>query len=208
MKKRLAIGISGASGACLAVKLLESMQQQDNWETHLVISNGACRTIEHETDVTVQYVKSLATRAYPISDIGANLASGTFKVEGMVIVPCAMKTIAGVVSGYSDNLLLRAADVNIKERRKLVMVARETPLSPIHLRNMYELAQMGVTIMPPMMTYYNIPKTLEDMNTHIVGKILSEFGVELTGFKRWSANDVLHANDGDVIQLSPARASL
>jgi polyprenyl P-hydroxybenzoate/phenylacrylic acid decarboxylase-like protein len=207
MKKRLAIGISGASCACLAVKLLEAMQQQEDWETHLVISGGARRTIVHETNVTVDYVESLATRAYPIHDVGANLASGTFKVEGMVIVPCAMKTLAGVVQGYSDNLLLRAADVNIKEKRKLVMVTRETPLSPIHLRNMCELVNMGVTIMPPMLTYYNMPQTLDDMNTHIVGKILSEFGIELRKFRRWETNEDQRAPEVGAIQLKSVQVS-
>ena len=201
MKKRLAIGISGASGACLAVKLLEAMQQQENWETHLVISGGARRTIEHETNVTVDFVESLATQAYSIHDIGANLASGTFKVEGMVIVPCAMKTLAGVVQGYSDNLLLRAADVNIKERRKLVMVTRETPLSSIHLRNMYALVNMGVTIMPPMLTYYNMPQTLDDMNNHIIGKIMSEFGMELHEFRRWGNHEDQRATKTDSAQF-------
>jgi len=197
--------MSGASGACLAVKLLEAMQLQKNWETHLVISRGARRTIEHELNLTVDHVKSLATRAYPLSDIGANLASGTFKVEGMVIVPCSMKTVAGVAQGYSDNLLLRAADVNIKERRKLIMVARETPLSPIHLRNMSELVSMGVTIMPPMLTYYNMPQTLDDMNTHIVGKIMSEFGIELPKFKRWENNGSKNAEDGELIRINSAK---
>lgn len=204
MKKRLAIGISGASGACLAVRLLEAMQDQKEWETHLVISGGAHRTIKHETKLPVEYVASLATRAYPLSDVGANLASGTFKVEGMVIVPCSMKTLAGVSQGYSDNLLLRAADVNIKERRKVVMVARETPLSPIHLRNMCELVNMGVTIMPPMLTYYNMPKTLDDMNTHIVGKIMSEFGLELRTFRRWENNEDQGAKATDQVQLKAA----
>ena len=120
-----------------------------------------------------------------LKNIGASIASGTYRTEGMIIVPCSMKTLAGIHSGYSDNLLLRAADVTIKERRKLVLVARETPFSHIHLRNMTELAQMGAIILPPMLTYYNLPVTIQDMTNHIAGKVLDIFGIELEGFNRW-----------------------
>ncbi|MCG6282850.1 UbiX family flavin prenyltransferase, partial [Vibrio diabolicus] len=116
---------------------------------------------------------------------GASIASGTFRVEGMVVVPCSMKTLSGIAHGYSDNLLLRAADVNIKERRKLVLVARETPLSKLHLNNMLAATEYGAIIMPPMLTYYNHPKSIEDMENHIVGKILHEFGLESSHYKRW-----------------------
>ena len=185
MKKRLVVGISGASCVCLAIQLLEEIRQFDHWETHLVMSNGARRTIQEETDCTADAVCELATKVYDIKDIGASIASGTFKVEGMVVVPCSMKTVAGIAHGYADNLLLRAADVNIKERRKLVLLARETPLSAIHLRNMTELVNVGAVVMPPMLTYYNKPQCMKDMNTHIIGKVLNEFGLELPKFKRW-----------------------
>ncbi|MGE4193699.1 MAG: UbiX family flavin prenyltransferase [Pseudodesulfovibrio sp.] len=183
--KRLTIGISGASGSVLALELLKALKEIPGWETHLVISKGGVRTLEHETRVTESQLTEYATRVYDREDVGANIASGTFVTEGMVIVPCSMKTVAGVCHGYSDNLLLRAADVTIKERRKLVMIARETPLSPIHLRNMLTLSQMGVVIMPPMLTYYTHPRSVADMTNHIVGKILHEFGVEGQDFKRW-----------------------
>ncbi|WP_319761129.1 UbiX family flavin prenyltransferase [Maridesulfovibrio sp.] len=186
-RKRLTVGISGASGSALALELLKTLRLLPDWETHLVISNGGVRTLEHETHITESQLGDYATRIYDREDVGANIASGTFVTEGMVIVPCSMKTVAGVCSGYSDNLLLRAADVTIKERRKLVMIARETPLSPIHLRNMLSLTEMGVVVMPPMMTYYNHPQSVADMTGHIVGKILHEFGVEATGFKRWGS---------------------
>jgi polyprenyl P-hydroxybenzoate/phenylacrylic acid decarboxylase-like protein len=183
--KRLVVGISGASCANLAVLLLRAMRTQQDWETHVVVSGGARRTIEHETDLKVSDVEALATRCHDFDDVGASIASGTFKTEGMVVVPCSMKTLAGVAHGYSDNLLLRAADVTLKERRKLVLVARETPLNQIHLRNMLSLAAMGVVLLPPMLTAYNRPKTLRDAELHIVGKVLAEFGVEVDGFRRW-----------------------
>lgn len=190
-KKRLTVGISGASGSVLALKLLNSLKKLPDWETHLVISRGGLRTLEHETCVTQSQLTNYATRMYDLEDVGANIASGTFVTEGMVIVPCSMKTVAGVCHGYSDNLLLRAADVTIKERRKLIMIARETPLSPVHLRNMLNLSEMGVVVMPPMLTYYNHPQSVADMTNHIVGKILHEFGIEGEGFKRWNDAECL-----------------
>ncbi len=183
--KRLVVGISGASGAEIGIQLLQAMQHLPEWETHLVISEGARRTIALETAYSVEQVKALATRCHPLDDVGAGIASGTFKTEGMVVVPCSMKTVAGIAHGYSQNLLLRAADVVIKERRKLVLVARESPLSTIHLKNMLLLANAGIVILPPMLTYYQRPATIQDMTTHIVGKILDAFGIEFADFKRW-----------------------
>jgi len=188
--KRLVVGVSGASGASLAVSLLETMKQQINWETHLVISSGAKRTITLELTETIEYVETLATEVHDLQDIGASIASGTFKTAGMVVIPCSMKTLAGIAHGYSDNLLIRAADVTLKENRPLVLVARETPLSPIHLKNMSILASYGVTLMPPMMTFYNNPQNIMDMQMHIVGKVLNEFGIEVTNFKRWNGSAV------------------
>lgn len=184
-KKRLVIGLSGASGIPLAVHLLKQMHQLENWETHLAVSSGAERTIREETELAPEEVFSLASHQYAIDDIGASIASGTFRTEGMVVIPCSMKTVAGISHGYSDNLLLRAADVTIKERRKLILVARETPLSAIHLRNLADLVALGVVIMPPMMTFYSHPRTIDDMTHHLVCKVLSEFGIELPGYKRW-----------------------
>ena len=188
--KRIVVGVSGASGASLAVSLLETMKQQINWETHLVISSGAKRTITLELTETIEYVETLATEVHDLQDIGASIASGTFKTAGMVVIPCSMKTLAGIAHGYSDNLLIRAADVTLKENRPLVLVARETPLSPIHLKNMSTLASYGVTLMPPMMTFYNNPQNIMDMQMHIVGKVLNEFGIEVTNFKRWNGSAV------------------
>lgn len=190
-KKRLVVGVSGASGASLAVMLLKEMQQFSQWETHLVISAGAKRTIEIELNETIGQVEALATVVHDLQDIGASIASGTFKTAGMVVIPCSMKTVAGVAHGYSDNLILRAADVTIKEHRPLVLVVRETPLHSIHLKNMSILASVGITLMPPMMTFYNNPQSIDDMQIHIVGKVLNEFGIELTGFKRWDGPPVI-----------------
>jgi len=184
-KKRLVVGLSGASGAALAVTLLEMMRHHTQWETHMVISTGAKRTIEIELERNIEQVEALATVVHDFNDIGASICSGTFKTAGMVVIPCSMKTLAGIAHGYSDNLLLRAADVTLKEHRTLVLVARETPFNCIHLRNMSTLASIGATLMPPMMTFYNRPQTIEDMQVHIVGKVLNEFGIEADNFKRW-----------------------
>ncbi|AWI05284.1 UbiX family flavin prenyltransferase [Clostridium drakei] len=187
-KKRLVIGISGASGAILGIEILKTLKKHPDWESHLVISKGAEQTILKETNYKLIDVINLADKTYSLKDIGASIASGTFRTEGMVIVPCSMKTAAGIACGYSDNLLLRAADVTIKERRKLVLVPRESPLSTIHLRNLLSLSELGAIIVPPMMSYYNKPASVEDLNTHIIGKILDKFHIEVNGFNRWGEN--------------------
>lgn len=188
-KKRLVVGISGASGASLALNLLQTMQTIPDWEVDLVVSGGAERTLRHELGLGSADLADMVDNLHPLDDIGASIASGTYRTEGMVVIPCSMKTLAGVAHGYSDNLLLRAADVTMKERRKLVLVARETPLSLIHLQNMTTMASFGAVILPPMLTYYNKPETLRDMNDHIVGKVLNEFGVEHRRFRRWRGMD-------------------
>lgn len=184
-KKRLVVGMSGASGAILGITLLELMKKIKEWETHLVITKGAEDTILGETAYTLEQVKNLADYVYDNKDTGEAIASGTFRTEGMVVIPSSMKTVAGIANGFSDNLLLRAADVTIKEGRKLIIVPRENPLSTIHLRNMLTLAGTGAMIMPPMVSYYNNPGTLDEMNNQIVEKILDKFGIEVIGFKRW-----------------------
>lgn len=183
--RRIVVGMSGASGAILGIELLKAIREFPEWESHLVISAGARRTIEHETPFRTEDVAALADRCHALEDVGASIASGTFKTRGMVIVPCSMKTLAGVASGYSDNLLLRAADVTLKERRKLVLVARESPLSPLHLRNMQTASEFGAILLPPMLTFYNRPESIEDMIRHMVGKILDIFDLEMPRFKRW-----------------------
>lgn len=184
--RRIVVGISGGSGIPLAVELLRQLRVVKDVETHLVCTRGGEITVAQESDLAMEVIRSLADVVYDNQNIGAHIASGTYKTDGMVVVPCSMKTVAGICSGYTDNLLLRAADVTLKERRKLILVARECPLNTIHLRNMYELSQMGVEILPPMLTYYNHPQTIEDCTRHIVGKILDRFGIEGENFRRWN----------------------
>lgn len=179
MDKRLIIGMSGASGAPLTVELLRQLRDRHpEIETHLIVTRGAELTLAQETAVPLEALQALASVCHANSGIGAAPASGSFRTMGMIVVPCSMKTVAGIVSGYSDNLLLRAADVTLKERRKLVLVARESPLSTIHLRNLYEASQLGAVIVPPMLAYYNHPATLEDCTRYTVGRILSQFGLD------------------------------
>lgn len=186
MKRRIIVGISGASGIPIAAEVLRQLKKIPDIETHLMYTRGAEMTIPLETELTMEDVRGLADVVYENSNIGAGPASGTFRTIGMVIVPCSMKTLAGIVSGYSDNLLLRAADVTLKERRKLVLVTRECPLGTLHLRNMYEASQLGAVILPPVLSYYNHPDSLEDCTRHIAGKILDQFELESEGMKRWS----------------------
>ena len=181
---RLTIGITGASGIVIAVELLRRLKNVQTVETHLIITKGGELTICDETNFSVEEIKSLADVVYNVNELDAAVASGSFKVEGMIIVPCSMKTVAGIASGYSENLLLRAADVCIKENRKIILVPREMPFSRIHLRNMKELADLGVIIMPPVMTFYNQPATLESQINHIVNKILSQFNLP-SELKEW-----------------------
>lgn len=186
MKKRLVVGISGGSGIPLATELLSQLRKIEEIETHLVYTRGAEITATQESELSMGEICALADVVYDNKDIGAAIASGTYRTAGMVVVPCSMKTVAGIHSGYTDNLLLRAADVTLKERRKLILVARECPFNTIHLRNLYELSQMGVEILPPMLTYYNHPQTVADCTRHIVGKILDRFDVEGEDFRRWN----------------------
>jgi 4-hydroxy-3-polyprenylbenzoate decarboxylase len=186
MKRRLVVGVSGASGAPLAILLLEELKKIPEIEVHLVISHGGELTIQQETDHTLEEVWALADVVYDNFDMGAAIASGSFPMVGMVIIPCSMKTVAGIASGYSDNLLLRAADVALKEHRKLILVPRECPLGTIHLRNLYELSQMGAVLIPPVLSYYNHPKNVEDCTRHVVGKVMDQLGFDMEGFRRWN----------------------
>lgn len=184
--KRLIVGISGASGIPLAHRLLEEIKVNSDYEVGVVMTQSAYTSAAYELSCSVDEMLSCADYVFDNSEIGASIASGTFRTEGMIIVPCSMKTIAGIANGYADNLLLRAADVTIKERRRLVLVARETPLSPIHLKNLAYLSTIPeVEIIPPMLTYYHQPETIEDMEYHLIGKILQRFNIELPHFRRW-----------------------
>lgn len=183
--KKIVVGLSGASGMPLAIKLLKELKN-NQCEVHLVATKGALMTLKIEHNENEELLKNLCDKYYDNGNIGAAIASGTFKNDGMIIVPCSMKTIAGVAHGYSDNLLLRSADVMIKEKRKLVLAVRETPLSAIHLDNMSYLAKFSsVYVMPLVMSYYNHPQSIEDMEYHMIGKMLNVFDLESTRFNRW-----------------------
>lgn len=182
--RRLVIGMTGASGAPLTLALLRRLRAQTGLELHFIASQGAKLTAEYEMPGRWHDYLTLVDATYSNGQIDASIASGSFQTEGMIIVPCSMKTVAGIHSGYADNLLLRAADVTLKERRPLLLVPRETPLSPIHLRNLYELSMMGVSIVPPMMTFYNRASSIEDMEAHLVGKIMDLLGIPAE-YQRW-----------------------
>ena len=194
--KKILVGISGASGAPIAIRLLQRLKESYDVETHLILSDSACLTIEQETEYSVQQVKSLADIVYDIREIGARPASGSFQIDEMIIVPCSMKTAAGIAGGYSDNLLLRAADVMLKEGRPLFLVARESPLSPIHLRNLQELAMIGVRIIPPMVSYYQGYKTIEEWTNNFVERLLEKLEIQ-NNVKAWDGMSLFREKKND-----------
>lgn len=183
--RRLVVAMTGASGSVLGLELMRRLKDLPDWETHFVMSRGAEKTLDYELPGRKQELLDLADTVYDNANIGAAIASGSFRTEAMVVIPCSMKTVAGIHSGYSDNLILRAADVTLKEGRPLVLVPRGTPLSPVHLRNMHELSMMGVAMVPPMMTFYSGPQTVDDMVRHLVGKVLDRLGIR-ADYKRWN----------------------
>jgi len=182
---RLIVGLTGATGTVYGVRLLERLREM-NVETHLVISRWGARTLAHETPHTREYVESLATTVYPPGDMGAAISSGSFRTDGMIVVPCSAKTLGAIAHGVGDNLIHRAADVILKERRKLVLAIREAPLSDIHLENMLKLSRMGVVILPPMPAFYNHPRTIDDLVDHTVVRMLDSFGLDVQGAARWA----------------------
>ena len=182
---RLIVGISGASGSLLGYHLLKALREFPQVETQLIITEGARETLVWETNLKEEDFTALADVVYENNNLAASISSGSYPTDGMIIVPCSMKTVAGIVSGYADNLLLRAADVCLKEERKLVLVPREMPLSRIHLRNLKEAADYGCSIVPPMLTFYNGADSLERQMDHIVGKVLARFGLDYSKFVPW-----------------------
>jgi 4-hydroxy-3-polyprenylbenzoate decarboxylase len=181
----MVVGITGATGAIIGVRVLEALRDLEV-ETHLVISRWGRATLEHETDFSYRQVKALASHSYGSGDQFAAISSGSFRTDGMIIVPCSMKTLAAVRAGFGDELLPRAADVTLKERRKLVIVPREAPLNVIHLENMLELARMGAVILPPVPAFYNHPTSIDDLVAHLVARILDQFGLAVPGARRWN----------------------
>jgi 4-hydroxy-3-polyprenylbenzoate decarboxylase len=183
--KRLIVGISGASGVIYGIRMLEMLKTIGGVETHLVMSRYARINMEIETTHTPQYVESLADEVHNINNQAASIASGSFKTVGMVVAPCAMRTLSAIANSSADNLLVRAADVVLKERRPLVLMPREVPLHVGHCKLLYEVAQLGAVIAPPMPAFYSQPKTIDDLINHSVGRVLDLFDLEAGNLKRW-----------------------
>jgi flavin prenyltransferase len=182
---RLIVGITGATGVIYGVRLLERLREA-GVDTHLVISRWGARTLQHETRHSREQVEALATTAYKADDLGAAIASGSFGTDGMIVAPCSAKSLAAIAHGYGSNLIHRAADVVLKERRRLVLAVREAPLSDIHLENMLKLSRMGAVIFPPLPAFYTNPATLDDLVDHTVARMLDQFGISVAGAPRWT----------------------
>lgn len=182
--KRIIVAMTGATGAILGIRLLEKLREL-GIETHLVISRWANETVRYETSYTAKEIRQLASYTYSSQDAAAKISSGSFQTDGMIIVPCSMRTLSAVRTGFADDLICRAADVTLKEKRRLVLVVRETPLSPIHLENMLALARYDVVIFPPVPAFYTRPESIEDIVAQSVGRMLDMFGIEAGDFERW-----------------------
>jgi polyprenyl P-hydroxybenzoate/phenylacrylic acid decarboxylase-like protein len=185
--KRLVVGMSGSSAPQIGICLLDVLRQHPEIETHLVISEGARRSIQLEADVDPDRVLEMADESYDARDLAAPISSGSFITEGMVVVPCSMRSLSAIATGNSTDLLTRAADVTLKERRRLVLVTRETPLNLIHIRNMETVTLAGATVFPPVLAFYHRPRTIDDILAHIVGKVLDQFGISHKLFDRWGS---------------------
>ena len=194
--KKLIVGLSGSSGVIYGIRLLEVLRGIPEVESHLILSKGAEVTLRLETPYSVDEVKSLADVSYDPGNLAAAVSSGSFRVSGMVVMPCSMKSLAQIALSLNDNLLTRAADVTLKERRKLVLVPRETPLPLGHLRHMTAVTEMGGVILPPVPSFYHAPKTIMDLVDQTVGKVLDQFGIEHRLFQRWGGDDATVAVDG------------
>ena len=186
---RLIVGISGASGVIMGYYLLKALRQIPQMEIHLIITEGAAKNFECETKLNIEDVKALADVVHDNKNMAASISSGSFKTDGMIIMPCSMKTVAGIASGYAANLLLRSADVCMKEGRKIVLVPREMPFNRIHLRNLEMLAEYGCSIVPPMLTFYNNADTVDKQIKHVIGKVLLQFGIDYKDFVAWKGEE-------------------
>jgi 4-hydroxy-3-polyprenylbenzoate decarboxylase len=187
VRRRMIIAITGASGVIYGVHMLRAMKNTP-YETHLIISDAGSRNIEIETGLSTDHIKEMADYTYPNTDIGAALASGSFITEGMAVIPCTIKTLSGIANCYTENLIIRAADVTLKEKRKLLLVVRETPLHKGHLRLMTMAADMGAQILPPVPSFYHGPKSIDDIIDQTIGKIFDYFNIEHNLFKRWGGD--------------------
>jgi len=195
MVKRLIVGITGATGAIYGLRVLEALKAAEV-ETHLVLSKWGLQTVEHETGLTMTDLQQRAGVVHGTGNMAATISSGSFKTAGMIIAPCSMRTVAAIAHGNGENLVHRAADVILKERRRLVLVPRETPLSEIHLENLLKLARMGVCILPPMPAFYNKPASIDDIVNHVVARVLDQFDIDAAFAKRW---------DGHMSHAAPLR---
>ena len=182
---RLIVGITGATGSVYGVRVLERLREA-GVESHLILTRWGARTLLHETPYSKEHVESLATQSYNPADMGAAISSGSFKTDGMIVAPCSAKTLGAIANGYGDNLVHRAADVTLKERRRLVLALREAPLSDIHLENMLKLSRMGAIVMPPVPAFYTLPQSVDDIVNHTVARLLDLFGVDVKGVARWT----------------------
>ncbi|MCR5563804.1 MAG: UbiX family flavin prenyltransferase [Desulfovibrio sp.] len=187
--KKLIIGITGADGVCLGVRLLEMLRDMEDVTTHLVMTRQAETNLRLEGFPSPDAVRDMADHCHSIDNMAASIASGSFVTDGMIIAPCSMKTLGGITSGYSCDLLLRAADVCLKEGRKVVLVPRESPLSRLHLRNLLTANELGCMIVPPMLTFYNTPQSLQDLIDHVLTKALLPFGISASGFRPWRGTE-------------------
>jgi len=191
---RLIVGLTGATGAIYGVRLLERLREA-GVETHLVISRWGARTLLHETPYSREQVEALATVVYAPGDMGAAISSGSFRTDGMIVAPCSAKTLAAIAHGFGENLIHRAADVVLKERRTLLLAVREAPLSDIHLENMLKLSRMGVVISPPVPAFYNHPRTIDDIVNHTVQRVLDLFDIHVSGAARWAGEMGVRGED-------------
>lgn len=182
---KIIVGISGASGVILGYEMLKALKLIPSCEVHLVYTEGAVKNFDYETDLSMEDVRSLADVTHNNKNMAALISSGSFKTDGMIVIPCSMKTLSGIAAGYAENLLLRSVDVSLKENRKVVIVPREMPLSRIHLRNMKEAADCGCIIVPPMLTFYNASDSVDKQIQHIIGKVLMQFGIDYKNFIAW-----------------------
>jgi len=181
---KLVVGITGSTGVIYGIRLLEVLKEK-NIQTHLILTEWAQKCIAMETDYKLDQIKSLATIISDETNMAASVSSGTHKIDGMIVIPCSMKTLSGIANGYDETLVARAAGVTLKESRKLVLVTRETPLTAINLENMLKLARLGVVILPPVPGFYTKPKTIDELVSHTVGKCLDQFDIEHNLYKRW-----------------------
>jgi polyprenyl P-hydroxybenzoate/phenylacrylic acid decarboxylase-like protein len=184
-RQRLIVGMTGATGSIYGLRILEALRRKDGWETHLIVSDAGMLNAWQEYRLARKDIAKLADVVHNVRDVGASISSGSFVTAGMVIAPCSMKTLAAVAHGFSDNLISRAADVVLKERRRLVLITREAPLNLAHIRNMAAVTEMGGVIFPPVPAFYSQAKTIDDLVNHTVGRVLDLFSVDTAGMKRW-----------------------